>query len=293
MNWLLYAILGAVLAGASPVLAKAGMHKSNSHLAAALRGTFLFVSAWYMVSLTASEVKISGIGQTDLLYLIFSGIATGMVWICLLRALQVGEVIKVVPIIEGSIILDILAGVFLFHESITWNKIIILVLLIAGVIMMALKGGKGGKTGAWLGYALGAMALTTITVLLDRIGNTGLNGYAEQLIRYGIALILVWLVVFATRGYKGLRSMSFLDGIYLCFSGAAMGGAWYFFYKANILGVLETVEIVERFDLVAAIVLGCVFMRERLTVRALFGSIFMMLGYWLILADLPIIPMQF
>ena len=158
--------------------------------------------------------------------------------------------------------------------------------------MMGLKGsGKGGKTGAWLGYAFGAMALTTVTVVLDRIGISGVNTSFERLVRYGIALILVWLVVFATKGYKGLRSMSFLDGIYLCASGAVMGGAWYCFHKAYALGISATVEMVERFDLVAAVVLGCVFMRERLSVRAIFGMIFMMLGFWLLLADLPIIPL--
>jgi len=292
MNWLLYAILGAVLAGASPVFAKSGMHKSNSHLAAALRGTFLFLGAWFMVNLTGSGMHLSAIGQTSFLYLIFSGIATGIVWICLLRALQLGEVVKVVPIVEGSIALNLLVGIFVFHDGINWNKIIILIILIAGTLMMGLKGsGRGGKTGAWLGYALGAMAFTTVTVVLDRIGISGLNSNFERLVRYGIAVLLVWLVVFATKGYKGLRSMSFLDGIYLCLSGATMGGAWYCFHLAYVLGADATVEMVEHFDLVAAVVLGCVFMRERLTVRAIFGMIFMMFGFWLLLADLPIIPL--
>lgn len=245
-----------------------------------------------MVNLTGSSVPLSAIGSNTFLYLVFSGIATGLVWVCLLRALQLGEVVKVVPIVEGSIILDLLVGIFLFNDGVNWNKIIILVVLIAGTLMMSLKGsGRGGKTGAWLGYALGSMALTSVTVVLDRIGTSGINSYYERLIRYAIALILVWLVTFATRGYKGLRSMSFLDGIYLCLSGATMGGAWYCFYKAYVFGTNATVEMVERFDLVAAVMLGCVFMRERLSVRAIFGMIFMMLGFWLLLADLPIIPL--
>ena len=292
MNWLLYAILGAVFAGLSPVLAKSGMHKSNSHLAAALRGTFLFFSAWYMVNKTGTGLVLSGLGQTSFLYLLFSGVATGMVWICLLRALQLGEVVKVVPIVEGSIILNLLVGIFLFHDGVNWNKIIILVILIAGTLMMGLKGsGRGGKTGSWLGYAVGAMVLTTVTVMLERIGYSGINSYYERLVRYGIALIIVWVITFATRGYKGLRSMSFLDGVYLCLSGAAMGAAWHCFHQAYVLGVNADVAWVEKFDLVAAVVLGCVFMRERLTIRAIFGMFFMMLGFWLLQADLPIIPL--
>ena len=292
MNWLLYAILGAVLAGTSPVLAKSGMRKSNSHLAAALRGTCLFLGAWMMVNQAGAEMHFSGISSNTFLYLIFSGIATGLVWVCLLRALQLGEVVKVVPVVEGSIILDLLVGIFLFHDAVNWNKMIILIVLSVGMLMMALKGsGKGGKAGAWIGYAIGAMAFTTATVVLGRIGISGVNFYFERMVRYGIALIFVWLVVFATKGHKGLRSMSFLDGIYLCLSGVTMGGAWYCFYKAYVLGTNATVELVERFDLVAAVMLGCVFMRERLSVRAIVGMIFMMLGFWLTLADLPIIPL--
>ena len=292
MNWLLYAMLGAVFAGLSPVLAKSGMHKSNSHLAAALRGTCLFLAALYMVNRTGTGLSFAGLGYTSFLYLIFSGIATGLVWICLLRALQLGEVVKVVPIVEGSVILNLLVGIFLFHDGVNWNKIIILIVFIAGTLMMGLKGsGRGGKSGAWLGQAMGAMVFTTVTVVLERIGYSGINTYYERLVRYGVALIIVWGITFATRGYKGLRSMSFLDGIYLCLSGVSMGGAWYCFQQAYALGVNADVAWVEKFDLVAAIVLGCVFMRERLTIRAIFGMFFMMLGFWLLQANLPIIPL--
>lgn len=289
MNWLLYAILGAVFAGLSPVLAKSGMRKSNSYLAAALRGTFLFGAAWFMVDYTGVGTSLSALGYHTLLYLLFSGVVTGAVWICLLRALQLGEVVKVVPIVEGSIILDLLAGIFLFHDGVTWNKIVILVVLTAGTLMMGLKAsGRGGKRGAWLGYAAGAMVLTTITVLLERIGYSGLNSYYERFIRYGIALIVVWVIAFATRGYKGLRSMSFLDGVYLCLSGASMGAAWYCFCQA--LGSNADAAWAEQFDLVTAVVLGCVFIRERLSVRAILGMFFMMLGFLLLQADLPVIP---
>lgn len=291
MNWLLYAILGVVLAGTSPVFAKSGMRKSNANLAAALRGTVLFLAAWFMATITGSEVILSQLGQKTFLYLIFSGIATGLVWVCILRALQLGDVIKVVPVIEGSIIIDLLVGMIFFRDAVTWNKIIILILLIAGVAMMAFReSGRGGKKGAWMGYAFAAMAFVSLTVFLDRFGIAGINTYGERLIRYGIALVVVWVLTFATGGYKGLRAMSFLDGVYLCISGALMGGAWYCFYKAYLLGTNATVEMIAQFDLVAAIMIGCVFMRERTSVRSILGMIFMMLGFLLLLMNLPVIP---
>lgn len=292
MSWLLYAILGAVLAGTSPVFAKSGMRKSNTNLAAAIRGTVLFIAAWMMVSITGQGMSLSALGRTTFIYLIFSGIATGLVWIFLLGALQAGEVIRVVPVVEASIILDILVGSIVFRDGWNWNKIIILILFVAGIVMVVIKSnkGRGGKR-AWLGYALGAMLLISVTVALDRIGINGIGDNFERLVRYGVALIVVWGITFATGGYKGLRAMSFLDGIYLCLSGAAMGGAWYCFHVAYTYGTNATVEMVECFDLVAAVVLGCVFMRERLSVRAIFGLIFMMAGFLLLLIELPIIPL--
>lgn len=292
MNWLLYAILGAVLAGTSPIFAKSGMRKSNDYLAAALRGTFLYFSALYIVNLTGTGTRLSQLGRTTLLYLLFSGIATAAIWICLLKALKFGEVVKVVPVVEASLVLSMLVGMLFFHDSITWNKIIIIIVLGLGAIMMAMKGsGRGGKRGAWLGYALGAMAFTTATEIFGRIGISGISGNYERMLRYGIALIIIWSITFITKGYTGLRSMSFLDGVYLCLSGAAMGGAWYCFQIAYTMGVHANVEMIEQFDLVAAVFLGCVFMRERLSVKAIFGMIFMMAGFWLLLADLPVIPL--
>lgn len=292
MSWLLYAIFGAVLAGASPVLAKSGMRKSNTNLAAAIRGTVLFIAAWMMVSITGQSMSLSVLGRTSFVYLIFSGIATGLVWICLLSALQTGEVIRVVPVMEASIILNMLVEMIIFREGISWNNIIILFVFSAGIIMVITKSakGRGGKR-AWLGYALGAMALTALTVVLDRVGISDVGNNFERLIRYAIALIVVWGITFATGGYKGLRAMSFLDGIYLCLSGATMGGAWYCFHVAYAYGTNASVAMVERFDLVAAVVLGCVFMRERLSVRAIFGIVFMMAGFLLLLMNLPIIPL--
>lgn len=292
MSWLFYAILGALLAGASPVLAKSGMQKVDSHLASALRGTFLFFGAWFMANVTGVWGHLGGLTYIHLLYLLFSGIVTGVAWIGLLRALQLGEVIKVVPIIEGSMVLNILADTFLFHETLTWNKIIIMFLLLSGAVLMVLKSpGRSKKSGTWQGYALTVAVLTAVIMVLERIGYAGVNFYLERVIRYGIALIVVWTTTFATKGYNSLRSLSFVNGMYLCLSGVVMGGAWYCFYKAYMLETSAVVELVEYFDLAAAVFLGCIFMRERMTVRAIIGVILMMLGFVLLLAKLPVIPL--
>ena len=165
MSWLLYAIIGVVLAGASPVLAKSGLRKSNGNLAAAIRGTVLFIGAWVLVRMTGQNQSLAGLGQTTLLYLLFSGIVTGLVWICLIHALKTGEVIRVVPVIEASIVLDLLVGLIFFKDTLTWNKIIISVIFIVGLIMIVTRTKGKGKKRAWLLYALAALALTSVTVV--------------------------------------------------------------------------------------------------------------------------------
>ncbi len=291
MNWLIYAVLGVVLAGASPIFAKSGMRKSNANLAAALRGTILFGGAWFMAGITKSAVPLDKIGQKTFLYLILAGIVTGVVWVCLLRALQLGQVIKVVPVIEGSIILDLLVGMIFFRDTVTWNKIIFIAILTIGVVMMALRGsGRSSRSGNWIGYAVAAVVFTSVTVALDRIGIVGMNSYGERLIQYGIAAIVVWIVTLATGGYKGLRSMSFLDGVYICLSGVCVVGAWYCFFYGYLLGPNSTVALIEEFDLVASVMLGCVFLRERTMLRSVLGMLLLMLGLILMLWDLPVIP---
>lgn len=289
MSWILYAIIGVVLAGASPVLAKSGLRKSNGNLAAAIRGTVLVIGAWVLVGLTGQNQNLTELSLTTLLYLIFSGVVTGLVWICIIQALKTGEVIRVVPVVEASIILDILVGLIIFKDTLTWNKIIILVILILGLVMIVTRTKGKGRKRAWLLYGLAAMALIAVTVVFDRIGISGVGSSYERLIRYGIALILVWTVTLATGGYKGLRAISFLDGLYLCLSGAVMAGSWYCLHIAYAYGMGNSVAMIECFDMVAAVVLGCVFMRERLSVRSIFGLIFMMAGFLLLLMNLPVI----
>ena len=180
--------------------------------------------------------------------------------------------------------------VFFFKDVLSLNILVILALLIAGVIMMVTKSsGRSRSNNKWLIYGIVAMVFLSVSELLHRLGIHGLYDSYERLVRYGIALIVVWIATIVTKGYKALRSMSFLNGIYLCLSGFAMGAAWYCFHLAASLGPNTNVAIAKQFDLVGAIVLSCVFLREKLSVRAIFGAIILMIAFLLMLADMPVI----
>ena len=293
MNWLFYAILGALLMGASPVFAKNGMYRSNSHLAAALRGIFLFLGTWFAAVLTGEEISLFTIEQTSLFYLLFSGLATGIAWICLLRALQLGEVIKVIPVVEVSVVLNILMDIFLFQEKWTWNKSIIMLLLVAGAVLMGYKKSKGrsNKTSKWISYAIGAILFTAVTTVLEQIGYAEVPIDTQNVLRYGIACVVAWGFVFATKAQKALRSLTFLNGVSMCMSGIVMVGSWYCFDQAFAKGKEMIVAVVERADFVAAVALGVLFLGERMSTYAIAGMVLMMLAFGILLADLPIIPL--
>ena len=136
--WLVYALLSAVFAAATSLLAKAGIDGVNSHLATAIRTAVVLVMAWGIVFLTDAQTGIGDISRRSWFFLILSGVATGLSWLCYYKALQMGQASKVVPIDKLSVVITmVLAGVLL-HEQFTPKSIIGCVLIAAGTLLMVL-----------------------------------------------------------------------------------------------------------------------------------------------------------
>ena len=136
--WLLFALGSAVFAALTSILAKIGIDGVNSNLATAIRTLVVLVMAWGMVFLTDSQGGIGEISKKSWLFLILSGLATGASWLCYFKALQLGEVNKVVPIDKLSVVITlILAWVFL-HEQFNMKSLIGAALIAAGTLVMVL-----------------------------------------------------------------------------------------------------------------------------------------------------------
>lgn len=136
--WLLFAILAAVFAAATSILAKIGIEGFDSNLATAIRTTVVLLMAWGMVFLTNSQGGISSISSKSWLFLILSGCATGGSWLCYFYALKIGEVNKVVPIDKCSLVLTILFAVIFLGEAFTWKTLVGSILLLSGTLVMVL-----------------------------------------------------------------------------------------------------------------------------------------------------------
>ena len=117
--WFIFALLSAVFAALTSILAKIGIDGVNSNLATAIRTAVVLVMAWGMVFLTGTQSGISGIGRRSWLFLILSGLATGASWLCYYRALQVGEASKVVPIDKMSVVITLILAFVFLHETFT------------------------------------------------------------------------------------------------------------------------------------------------------------------------------
>lgn len=136
--WFVFAILSAVFAALTSILAKVGIEGVNSNLATAVRTVVVVAMAWGMVFLTDAQGGIADISRRSWLFLILSGAATGASWLCYYRAIQIGEVSKVVPIDKLSVVITlVMAGVFL-HEKFTPKSVIGCLLIGAGTLVMVL-----------------------------------------------------------------------------------------------------------------------------------------------------------
>ena len=134
--WLIFALLSAVFAALTSILAKVGIEGVNSNLATAIRTVVVVIMAWGMVFLTHAQNGISEISRKSWLFLILSGLATGGSWLCYYRALQLGEASKVVPIDKLSVVITLVLAFVFLHEQFTVKSFIGCVLIGTGTLVM-------------------------------------------------------------------------------------------------------------------------------------------------------------
>lgn len=136
--WFLFAMLSAIFAALTSILAKIGIEGVNSNLATAIRTMVVVAMSWGMVFLTNTQNGITQISKKSWIFLIFSGLATGASWLCYYRALQVGEASKVVPIDKLSVVITLLLAFIFLHEEFTIKSLIGCVLIGAGTLFMVI-----------------------------------------------------------------------------------------------------------------------------------------------------------
>ena len=136
--WFIFALLSAVFAALTSILAKVGINGVNSNLATAIRTVVVVIMAWGIVFLTNAQNGLSGISRKSWLFLILSGLATGASWLCYYKALQIGEASKVVPIDKLSVVITLILAFVFLHETFKTKSLIGCILIGAGTLIMVL-----------------------------------------------------------------------------------------------------------------------------------------------------------
>lgn len=134
--WLFFAIGSAVFAALTSILAKIGIDGVNSNLATAIRTCIVVLMSWMMVFITHSQSELTEISRKSWIFLILSGLATGASWLCYYKALQTGQVSKVIPIDKMSVVLTLILAFVFLHEQLTWKSLIGCILITSGTIFM-------------------------------------------------------------------------------------------------------------------------------------------------------------
>lgn len=279
--WILFAFGSALFAGITSVLAKCGIRKTDSTVATAIRTIVVLAFSWLMVLVAGSQDQIGEIGGRTLLFLVLSGLATGVSWLCYFKALQLGDINKVVPIDKSSTVLTILLAFVFLNEGISLPKAIGLVLIAAGTFLMIEKKDahpRQAKGRGWLFYAVGSAVFASLTSILGKVGISGVESNLGTAIRTGVVLVMAWAMVFVTGKQHTLREIPGKELSFICLSGLATGGSWLCYYRALQDGPASVVVPIDKLSILVTVVFSYFVFHEKLTRRSGAGLVMVVAG---------------
>ena len=273
--WLLFAIGSAFFAGVTSILAKCGIRKTDSTVATAVRTVVVLIFSWIMVFAAGSFDQIGSISGTTLLFLILSGAATGASWLCYFRALQIGDLNKVVPIDKSSTVLTILLALIFLGEGISLPKAAAVVVIAAGIFLMIEKKDvsetKNVGKGSWFLFATGSAFFASLTAILGKIGISGVESNLGTAIRTCVVLVMAWLMVFVQGKQKEVRAISGRELVFICLSGVATGASWLCYYRALQDGPASIVAPVDKLSVLVTVAFSYFVFGEKLSRKAAAG----------------------
>nr|WP_288570249.1 EamA family transporter [uncultured Sellimonas sp.] len=276
--WILYAAGSAFFAGITSILAKCGIRKTDSTVATSLRTMVILLFSWLIVWIVGSGSQIAAISGVTLLFLVLSGAATGASWLCYFRALQTGDINKVVPIDKLSTVLTILLALLFLGEGISLRKMVAVFLIAAGIFLMIekkdVKDQKADGKSGWMLYAAGSAFFASLTAILGKIGISGVESNLGTAIRTAVVLIMAWGMVFITGKEKDIKKIDRKELVFICLSGIATGVSWLCYYRA----LQEVVAPIDKLSVLVTVVFSYFVFGEKLTGKALAGLLLLTAG---------------
>lgn len=279
--WVLFAFASAFFAGVTSILAKIGVKDVDSHVATAIRTIIVLIFSWIMVFIIGSQSTIVNIDGKTFLFLILSGLSTGGSWLCYFKALQLGDVNKVVPIDKSSTILTMILAFIFLNEKITINMVIGMIGIAIGTYLMIQKKEKAEKIvkrKAWLIYALLSALFASLTSILGKVGIENVESNLGTAIRTIVVLVMAWIIVFATKKQRDIKKIDKRSLIFLILSGVATGASWLCYYKALQDGLASIVVPIDKLSILVTVLFAYIFLKEKLSKKSLLGLILIIVG---------------
>lgn len=279
--WILYAFGSALFAGATSILAKIGIEDVDSHVATALRTIVVLIFSWLMVFIVGSQSQLVDISIKSYIFLILSGMATGASWLCYFKALQLGDVNKVVPIDKSSTILTMVLAFIFLKEDITVPMVIGMIAIGLGTYLMIQKKEeeqKEVKNKAWLIYAVLSAVCASLTSILAKIGIENVESNLGTAIRTIVVLMMAWLIVFLQKKHGQVKKISKKSLLFIGLSGIATGASWLCYYKALHDGLASIVVPIDKFSILVTVAFAYIFLKEKLSKKSAAGLILITVG---------------
>lgn len=285
-TWIIFAFGSAFFAGVTSILAKVGIKDVDSNLATAIRTIVVALFSWLMVFVVGSQATIHILETRTLVFLFLSGLATGASWLCYFKALQTGDINKVVPIDKSSTILTMLLAFIFLGEGITWLKGLCMVFIAVGTYLMierketAQTLASGNK---WLIYAVLSAVFASLTAILGKIGIENVESNLGTALRTIVVLILAWAIVFGTGKQKQIKKIDKKSWLFLVLSGFATGLSWLCYYRALKEGPASVVVPIDKLSIIVTVLFARIVFHERLSKKSAGGLTLIVLGTLLLL----------
>ena len=286
--WIVLAFLSALFAGLTSILAKCGIRRTDSTVATAIRTIVVLIMAFCMTLIVGSTGQITSISPKSWIFLVLSGLATGGSWLCYFKALQLGDVNKVVPIDKSSTVLTIIFAAVFLREPVSWLGWLCVVGIAVGTYLMIEKKARtgGAKSRAWLVYAALSAVFAALTSILGKIGIENIESNLGTTVRTAVVLLAAWGMVLVTKKGSQLKTIPKKELVFICISGLATGGSWLCYYKALQDGLASVVVPIDKLSILVSIAFSAIVFKERLSKKAAAGLVLIVAGTLMMLIKL-------
>ena len=281
MMWFILACGSALFAGVTAILAKCGMAETDAHVVTALRTVVVLVFAWMIVFISGGVPDFASIEPHTFVFLILSGLSTGASWLCYFKALQIGDINKVIPIDKSSTILTMLLAALFLGENINGIKALAMVSMGIGTYLMIQKKEEQSpykvKRG-WFFYAVASAIFASLTAILGKVGIEGIDANLGTAIRTVVVLMMAWLLVFVAKKQHTIRFIDRKSWCFILLSGVTTGASWLCYYRALQTGPASIIVPIDKLSLVITIAFSYFVFKEQLNKRSLLGLILIVGG---------------